>query len=428
MPKAGWKFAVALWIGSVWNFVQGFHVESNNATPALDELLTSTTATEMDPSHRALNVNDGRRVGSVQGHSSHAAPRPYVGRHGTNVVFLNLITEEFHHKGHCFVYHGIWKCGNDAVRKSLSVAATLNPMLRFDPPPIIYMPFMERMCESVFTLATVREPLEHYISGFTEYMWRMYPRTDQVDTKTLSNIFDASLQWLADDAKFQELPPGDVSKQNNYDALHMLQMTRAIDLQTIDFLVRIERMDADWSEAMWRAKAHPFKNMHIDAKSGRHNTEEQSLTNPQNAREALRTLLISDRKRRLKLCDLLQKDYECLGYRADRCRTYSVQNAAWNEQSPDWPREEVLDSSTWNRPECYTTPLYWGGDYPGSEAEAAAAEKDAAVAAGMKISVGAAGKNSKHAKKSIRGAQKHGYGKGNTGGGRTSSKPTFLSN
>ena len=52
MPKAGWKFAVALWIGSVWNFVQGFHVESNNATPALDELLTSTTATEIAPFHR----------------------------------------------------------------------------------------------------------------------------------------------------------------------------------------------------------------------------------------------------------------------------------------------------------------------------------------------------------------------------------------
>lgn len=397
MRSRGWSLAI-VWLGIV---VRNSGT-AGAASKARDELLLLngdiTTTDDSNLRHRTLSV--GASSTHRQGQYPFAAPKRVSGRHGTNVVMFSLFTElPMHQRGRCFVYHGIWKCGNNAVRSSLESASTTIPLMRFDHPPVMHMPsLLQKMCETVFTFATVREPLEHYISGFTEYMWRMFPRDRQVHNKTISDVFESSLQWLADDTTFVDMPPNNNNAleqhhHNNYDALHMLQMTRAVDLQQMDFLVRIEHMDADFNEAMHRARAESFKHVHIDALRGGHPADEKSL-NKQRARATLRELLIGDRNRRLKLCALLQKDYQCLGFRAQRCQTYSAENAAWTSGSPDWPPEEMLDSSTWKRPECFTAPLYWGGRQEEQAKVATEQGKAAAVAAGKHSMRGAQRRNS----------------------------------
>ena len=112
-------------------------------------------------------------------------PRLTVGRFGTNVVFLNVFPTLDSKKGNCFEYHGIFKCGNVAVRSAIALGATGVPVLRYDHPHIFEIEGLRSMCKTRFKFATIREPLEHFISGYTEYIFRMLPNDVIVGKKKI---------------------------------------------------------------------------------------------------------------------------------------------------------------------------------------------------------------------------------------------------
>ena len=287
-------------------------------------------------------------------------PRLTVGRFGTNVVFLNVFPTSDSKKGNCFEYHGIFKCGNDAVRNAIALGATVVPVLRYDHPHIFEIEGLRSMCKTRFKFATIREPLEHFISGYTEYIFRMLPNDVIVGKKKIVDIFDRSLTWLSDDSAFHRTPNYTI-KRDNFDALHLLQMSRAVDLREIDFLVRVEYMDKDLHEAMKRAQIHSqiFNSIHVRASAGAHGTEE-FVESPQQSRSQLKELLLKDHSRRLQLCNLLALDYECLGYDPERCRNYSENNTRWNKDNIYWPHQIFLEMSVWRQRRCRTKPLYFG--------------------------------------------------------------------
>ena len=93
----------------------------------------------------------------------------------------------------CLLYANIWKAGNNAIRHSLTTGLARNFMLNrkhllVDKAKYKELEELRRssLCaRGAVSFTFVREPLSHFLSGFTEYAFRAWKGLTEIDTTFL---------------------------------------------------------------------------------------------------------------------------------------------------------------------------------------------------------------------------------------------------
>eukprot|EP00614_Pseudopedinella_elastica_P023787 CAMPEP_0172643192 /NCGR_PEP_ID=MMETSP1068-20121228/235815_1 /TAXON_ID=35684 /ORGANISM="Pseudopedinella elastica, Strain CCMP716" /LENGTH=212 /DNA_ID=CAMNT_0013457191 /DNA_START=465 /DNA_END=1103 /DNA_ORIENTATION=- len=180
----------------------------------------------------------------------------------------------------------------------------------------------------LFAFTFVREPLAHFISAFTEIIWRIHYyglSVDDVPDPVQVNRSHALLFLRG----FLDLKPADrlFHRSANERVRHDPENLHHADLmkgafgpgnRTFHFVGRLERAERDWAEAMRLADAgdlsRGFGRTQIDASS-----HHESSVDPQGAKAAMIELLCLEPVIRRGVCELLREDYECFSYDYEGC-------------------------------------------------------------------------------------------------------------
>ena len=208
----------------------------------------------------------------------------------------------------CVVYVPVWKSANTAIRESL-IAELPVYFNRTGPPRLIADKFPCKFVQTiesthckkgVFAFTFVREPLNHFISGYGE--WMLYRRLKKVraaqgDPPTPREFLDGVFNGSTDMGMKMS---------------HMSPQSMAMDVfKRINFVGKLENIDTDWPRMLNETgiESSSFKSMPL----------RKVLHRVPAVRFDMHDLLLSERSHRHALCDLLRLDYECFGYDFGRC-------------------------------------------------------------------------------------------------------------
>ena len=143
----------------------------------------------------------------------------------------------------------------------------------------------------------VREPLSHFIAGFSETCsrgpcWRA-SRGGEV------MVADAELV-------LQQLFKG---RKRGINAAHMSLMGGVARAYALSFVGRLENATADW-ERLQQVASVSLQALNVHFRKQRHKTSRD----PQLARRRMAQLLLQKQPLRKRLCTLLEPDYKCFGH------------------------------------------------------------------------------------------------------------------
>jgi len=227
----------------------------------------------------------------------------------------------------------IWKCNNNDIRAGLLAAHALHDFDGFDRPvydDALYLNesrtlhlFRERARAVIFhehreallkileagsfcsasttTFTFVREPLQHFISGYAEFCYRTY--TSKVEPEQTFKILTTVLRGET------ALLGGAVQ--------HMYLMSGILaNGWRLDQIGRLESFESDWAQIMKSSNIAPLSSV-----AAPRSLVHASSTDLQGARLSLRRLLWVRADLRLALCEMLRPDYVEFGYDFARCRS-----------------------------------------------------------------------------------------------------------
>jgi len=260
--------------------------------------------------------------------------------------------------GRCLIYVRIWKGGNNAIRDALfrdvgtvhhhassgEVNATylgLRPLFGFENmkgnPAKVKRKLREKgLCsQGITTFTFVREPMEHFLSGFVETYFRS--TKGYIDAKRAGgagagwkpgkhwsatkgfNRFNAS---ASNAREFVELllsasSPGTIQRRF-YMWTHCSLMSGIVasGWDDLDFVGRLEKMNDDWPRLL---ALSGIDTLRWGAASQLPKSEHPTTGDPQGAKRSMREFLSPDPIRLRGICRLLARDYECFGYAFDEC-------------------------------------------------------------------------------------------------------------
>ena len=210
----------------------------------------------------------------------------------------------------CVVYRRVWKSGNSNIVTSLHAAKMEEP----DCPPHI----------EPFEFSFVRDPLAHFLSGYSEYVMR----TEKAMHNGALNMSGVNIDMFGPEAVLQSMleagskPPG-IAPAHMYIQSPMLSYgsdkkmvhepvgpnapATFESVSRLRFIGRLERIDTEWAEAM-RASGDP-QLQEVSLFSGDsvpHATDAKPKEQMIAALNSRSTMLAA-------LCVLLSPDYECFG-------------------------------------------------------------------------------------------------------------------
>ena len=210
----------------------------------------------------------------------------------------------------CLLYARIWKGGNVAITRSLIRGLEGNLMLNKQHLLVNKASLEEleglrqsSLCRRgavVFTF--VREPLSHFLSGFTEYTFRAWERRQHIDMA----FAKATLMTILGGRR-----------PNGSAILHVYPMSGVLAAGwRFDWVGALEHSTSDWEELASFSRSELLHNTKLNSSLGSHPTS----SDPQGARAAMAAVLRREPELRGRLCSLLLADFACFGYDIQACR------------------------------------------------------------------------------------------------------------
>jgi hypothetical protein len=209
------------------------------------------------------------------------------------------------------MYGAIFKAGNNAIRQSLMDIKGL--YLRSSPAHVLvdrvgHQALLELQNSSFcakgsVTFTFVREPLSHFLSGFTELTFREQKGRAVIDDRFAEETLTSILG-------------GHCPRWGCGNVPHVFPMSGVLAAGwEFDWVGRLEEASTEW-EALAKLSAIPqVQLVDIDV----HKDDHPSSSDPQGARAAMGAVLRRQRNLRERLCHLLQADYACFGFDIQAC-------------------------------------------------------------------------------------------------------------
>lgn len=227
----------------------------------------------------------------------------------------------------CVVYQQIYKCANNAIRGSL-----LHAKEKASTVEDIDCTNWHTSCSQLMYFTFVREPLTHYISGYAEFMYRMYYFSGEgIDKLELTPEYIAEIRKSV---KRQHQPHNFLTNQllgskweeySFYD-LHMSLMSGILSSMNdprqaqpkLNYVGHLSQADSDWQSLMRKSgmARTPFREATLSMAYGMHKLTSLDITG---ARAELKHILQTNHSLRRGLCRLLERDYICFGYNISSC-------------------------------------------------------------------------------------------------------------
>lgn len=241
------------------------------------------------------------------------------------------------------LYARIYKCANELVGRNLANVGTRDRTAAVNSTIVLDIRKLEKMRQErpyigkskIF--AFVRDPLERFLSGFTEIVYRLFDdetvlakrmakaaNTTFVEPKDGDNVIDlAYAKRFVRDIVDMKLPAGNTIKNHLH---HIRPMSAEFFAFPVEIRGHLEHFREDWEMLIepayefapdfhfqhdLAAGAHPtssnfplFKSGEVTGKYDKHD--------PNNARSAMRELLKDEPHYKKSLCLLFLMDYVCL--------------------------------------------------------------------------------------------------------------------
>lgn len=209
-------------------------------------------------------------------------------------------------------YLRIWKAGNDAIRFNLEASYGKRGSKE-------YMPRASRIHQSKCIFTFVRDPVQHFISGYNEYEFRAM--SDLNSTAHCEHcIYDKFPKgseerfwgFLLDFLSFNFLKCSNDRCQNiNVEIRHVFPMSGVLkSYSRVDFVGSIENMVDDWrglhTECLHTSKCQSFS---IDKSIGLH----KSSSDPYGLYTTAKNVVRESQVVREILRSILEEDYRCFG-------------------------------------------------------------------------------------------------------------------
>ena len=214
----------------------------------------------------------------------------------------------------CLLYANIWKAGNNAIRHSLMTELARNLMLNRKHLLVGKAKYkeLEELRRTSFcargavSFTFVREPLSHFLSGFTEYAYRAWEGLTKIDT----TFAKATLMTILGGRKPNVTGGGS-------SLFHIYPMSGVLSAGwRFDWVGVLEHADSAWEELANFSRSELVRNTKLDSSLGAHPTS----SDPQGARAAMVAVLRREPELRGRLCSLLLADFACFGYDIQACR------------------------------------------------------------------------------------------------------------
>lgn len=217
----------------------------------------------------------------------------------------------------CVLYHRIWKNGNEAITRTLRSEASSHGWRSADIhdhssrlPPWCLAPNASMHSDALLAFTFVREPLSHFISGYTEFFWRNSHHhgsgSEAAAAETLRDLLDGTA-WQGHmrigEPFFHMAPQAGVLRG-------LLGRSVAV--------AQLERAQEGWSAIFG---ATPLNGSRLSDQGKPH----AASSDPQGARRSMVSLLRLRPDLRRGLCALLMPDYALLdrlvpgAYNASAC-------------------------------------------------------------------------------------------------------------
>jgi len=213
----------------------------------------------------------------------------------------------------CLLYANIWKAGNNAIRHSLTTGLARNFMLNLKHLLVDKAKYKEleelrrsSLCaRGAVSFTFVREPLSHFLSGFTEYAFRAWKGLTEIDT----TFAKATLMTILGGRK--------PNVTGGSSLFHVYPMSGVLSAGwRFDWVGVLEHADSAWEELANFSRSELVRNTKLDSSLGAHPTS----SDPQGARAAMVAVLRREPELRGRLCSLLLADFACFGYDIQACR------------------------------------------------------------------------------------------------------------
>jgi len=189
-----------------------------------------------------------------------------------------------------------WKAGNNAIQLLVDKAKykELEELRR------------SSLCaRGAVSFTFVREPLSHFLSGFTEYAFRAWKGLTEIDT----TFAKATLMTILGGRK-PNVTGGSALR-------HVYPMSGVLSAGwRFDWVGVLEHADSAWEELANFSRSELVRNTKLDSSLGAHPTS----SDPQGARAAMVAVLRREPELRGRLCSLLLADFACFGYDIQACR------------------------------------------------------------------------------------------------------------
>lgn len=214
----------------------------------------------------------------------------------------------------CLVYQRIWKCGNNAIRAHLSslpglmtpgsnIHALVESRKRgadsSSSVSELISPSSPLCTAGYISFTFVREPLQHFLSGFTEWMIRSKEYRDRmIDKGDAKQV----LGWLLQG----RMPPR--SSKGGLGHIFLMSGIFHSGQRNFDFIGRLEHASKDWATLV-KLSGMPVL-AHVDMGTNSKVGTHRSSSDPQGAKAAMSAVLRGNPDLRRGLCQLLLPDYE----------------------------------------------------------------------------------------------------------------------